>query len=441
MRYIYRLALLLAPLLFASSAFSQTTLVSGSATDASGQTWNNGTYSFFFVPAPGNPGPYRWNGAPFNTAQVISGVLNGAGIFVDAPVPSNTSITPGGSKWRLQVCPAATFPCSSFEMTVTSATQTANVVPPAIVINLTSPGPFTKAYSDSEIVSAVVAAQYYNLITQKERICQVVSGQTCTTWVNVGDGAGGAGINPSTTFASAYYASPTTISGVSAPTVNGSYLCGYNVSASVAVAPTCDQTGLSARSATGATDTILFTDNNSSVEYQGAVSVATSLPTPTTLTNPFFFAVLDNLTTGVGTGVTVTPTTFTINGAATLVITQNQRCLIQVDPALATNWLASCTGGGAGAFPRLDPALDPTVDKTFAMGGHSLAFALSNPTPVNQVIISPPIADFDPAVFAAFSGTTIGTIGDNTTSLLSLAQGSGVQGLVAEAFPSGAVDG
>jgi len=95
--------------------------------------------------------------------------------------------------------------------------------------------------------------------------------------------------------------------------------------------------------------------------------------------------VLDNLTTGVSTSVTVTPVTFTINGAATLVITQNQRCLIQVDPALATNWLASCTGG-AGAFPRLDQVLDPTVDKTFAMGAHFVAFNSLNPITNGDVV-------------------------------------------------------
>lgn len=198
----------------------------------------------------------------------------------------------------------------------------------------------------------------------------------------------GGSVNPSVQFATAYYNTATTISGIPAspPIVNGSYLCGYDISGSVASAPSCDQTGLLPRPVTGATDTILFTDNNSVVVYQGAASNATVLPTPATLTNSAFYTVLYNRTTGVSTTVTVTPVTFTINGAASLVISQNQDCIILLDPTIATNWLSSCTGGGAGAFPRLDQVLDPTVDKTFAMGAHSLGFTWSAATGASDLL-------------------------------------------------------
>lgn len=125
-------------------------------------------------------------------------------------------------------------------------------------------------------------------------------------------------------------------------TNNGSYNCGYTVTANAAVDPTCYQIGLSSRSVTGSTDTIAYTDNNQTVEYQGSGAVAVTLPTPTTLENPQFFTVLDNLTTGAGTAVTITPTTFTINGNSTLVMSQNQSCRIGIDPNSATNWLAVC---------------------------------------------------------------------------------------------------
>jgi len=204
---------------------------------------------------------------------------------------------------------------------------------------------------------------------------------TFAKWINIGGGGGGGAggaVNPSTLFAAAYYNTPSTISGIPTcpPTANGQYLVSYDISGSVASAPACDQVGLGARAVTGATatDTVLYTDNNASVEYESSVAVAVSLPTTTTLTNPFFYTVLENRTTGVSTNVTVTPVTFTINGNASLVLTQTQRCLIQIDPALATNWLASCTGGTAGAFPRLDQVLNPTADKTFAMGAHLLTF-------------------------------------------------------------------
>jgi hypothetical protein len=128
------------------------------------------------------------------------------------------------------------------------------------------------------------------------------------------------------------------------PSTNGKYPVLYNVTSNAAVPPACPQEGMAARgiSGTTATDTILSTDNGIIVDYMGSVNVATVLPTPTTLGNPNFFTVINNgITTSFDT-VTVTPTTWTINGASSLGIDQFQECTIHVDPVNATNWLATC---------------------------------------------------------------------------------------------------
>jgi hypothetical protein len=118
-------------------------------------------------------------------------------------------------------------------------------------------------------------------------------------------------------------------------------MIGYSVTGGVAVAPTAGLVGLVARSVAGttSTDTILYSDSNDSVEYQGSVAVAVTVPTATTLGNPHFYSILDNLTTGSSTALTVTPTTWTINGNSTLVIANGQKCRISLDPNSSTNWL------------------------------------------------------------------------------------------------------
>jgi hypothetical protein len=131
--------------------------------------------------------------------------------------------------------------------------------------------------------------------------------------------------------------------GVTPPTVNGTYVLGYQVVAGVAVAPTATLIGFKGRAVTGttATDTVLFSDAGFPVNYQGSVAVAVTLPTGTTLGNAAFGTILVNNTSGSSTAVTVTPTTWTVNGASSLVIAQGQSCKIYVD-ASGTNWDADC---------------------------------------------------------------------------------------------------
>lgn len=172
---------------------AQTTSVSGTVTDTDPQIWFGGTYQFSFQPSPVNPaGPYFQNGVPFNTAQVIAGGLNGSGAYT-AVVPDNATIAPSGSTWNLQVCPFATAACFNIQkVTITGASQTLNATPPGVRVNMQNPPLVIRAYADLEVsTGAVVGTLYYNVTSSGYRVCQIVSGNTCTTWATIGTGGGG----------------------------------------------------------------------------------------------------------------------------------------------------------------------------------------------------------------------------------------------------------
>lgn len=172
-------------------------------------------------------------------------------------------------------------------------------------------------------------------------------------------GCGGGGSVSGTQYGSAYFATSSSLGNIAPPTANGSYFLEYNVSAGAAVAPTAVLAGLTTRlvSGTTSTDTTLYSDNDSLVEYDSSVSVAVTLPTATTLGNANFYSVLANYTTGTSTTVTVTPTTWTINGGTSFVIQQQQTCSLSVDPSSTTNWLIRC-----------NPANTPAVAGTYLAG-------------------------------------------------------------------------
>src|SRR5258706_685631 len=175
----------------AASAGAQSTTLSGTVTDTpDGQLWLNGKITGTFVPNSQYPifANYSWTGGtlPFT----VTGALTGTGTY-SISVPSNSAITPINSQWSFQLCPQGSGSCVTFaNVTVTGATQTLNFAPSSIRINLSTATPPISAYADAEIVGAVIGSQYYSLTAAGNRVCQAVSGNTCTTW-----GAAG-GVSP-----------------------------------------------------------------------------------------------------------------------------------------------------------------------------------------------------------------------------------------------------
>jgi hypothetical protein len=185
-------------LLLVPYAYAQSTLVSGTIVDSSGQAWIHGSFQFTFQPSPSNPNAqYFLNGVPFNRFQTIPalgpGLLDGAGSFTNVAVPSNTSITPSGSTWSLQVCPLATATngCFIANLTISGVNQTvtSSLVPPPIIVDLTNPPQAPAAYVDSEIIGARVGSSYWNLIDQTQHVCTF---PVCV-WVPLIGGAGNPG--------------------------------------------------------------------------------------------------------------------------------------------------------------------------------------------------------------------------------------------------------
>ncbi len=138
------------------------------------------------------------------------------------------------------------------------------------------------------------------------------------------------------------------------PTGNGQYQVLYNVTASAAVDPSCPQVGLSGTAGlTGSTSsyTILYSDNAQVVvhDYAGSSSIAVTLLTPTTLGNAAFVTSYCDYSAHADT---ITPTTWTINGSATLPVPTGTCFRISVDPNNAalskTNWLAIGSGAPTG---------------------------------------------------------------------------------------------
>jgi hypothetical protein len=140
----------------------------------------------------------------------------------------------------------------------------------------------------------------------------------------------------------------------------------------------------------GATATylVVYSDNGQVVNHDsaGSAAVTVTLPTAVTLSNPAFGFEYEN---DSAYGDTITPTTWTIKGAASLLVPPYSKASVKVDPASATNWLATvvptyaaftnCTGAGKAV----------TVNATTGVWGcntisgtvtHEISFGFSSPS-------------------------------------------------------------
>jgi hypothetical protein len=186
-----RRLLLVLGLLWGIPALSQTTSVSGTITDAGGQSWNYGTVQFTFRPSDSNPtAQYFQNGVVFNKNTTINGTLDNTGSFSGIAVPDNTTITPSGSTFTVQVCPGATTSCFRKNLTISGVSQniTASIVPSAIVLDLGNPPPGAAAYTDSEVTGAKPGSFYYNINGNLLHMCVITPFPPCT-WLAIGSSA------------------------------------------------------------------------------------------------------------------------------------------------------------------------------------------------------------------------------------------------------------
>lgn len=133
------------------------------------------------------------------------------------------------------------------------------------------------------------------------------------------------------------------------------------------------------RAVTGTTDTILSTDFSKMITYSNASSIAVTLPqagsgSPAAFTSSYFFSV-QNL--GAGT-VTITPTTSTINGGATLVLLSGQFASIFSN---GTNYVANMPVNTVNGLTVTNSTgtLTVTNAKTVAVS-NSLTFAGTDST-------------------------------------------------------------
>ena len=101
---------------------AQTTAVTATISDTSGQVWNNGSYTITFFPVPGKPGPYFYNGNPFSP-QVYTGFMSNTGVL-SISLPSNNFITPSGNLWTFTVCPQASSSCEAVNLSARWSTST-----------------------------------------------------------------------------------------------------------------------------------------------------------------------------------------------------------------------------------------------------------------------------------------------------------------------------
>lgn len=154
-----------------------------------------------------------------------------------------------------------------------------------------------------------------------------------------------------------------TIDPAGAETVNGQAT--WNVSSGQHATLICDgaswvflptQRGQGVRDVTGTTDTIAPHDRGDLISYNNGVGVAVAMPNATGLPRPWF---VDLQNRGAG-DVTITPTVSTIDGAATLILRQNQGVRVVSD---GTNYLTQrgVGSGAAGSWSIVQRASNYTV--------------------------------------------------------------------------------
>lgn len=176
--------LLMMVVLTAGSALSQTSAVTATITDPDSQTWNNGTYTINFIPAPNSPGPSTWTGGALTTQ--FTGSLNSSGVL-SVSVADNTTVSPPGSLWQFTLCPNSSAPCQNVRTQVTGASPNlSTTLSNGLIAPRFGPGPFAYGYADAEVITPLLpGVVYFNVTNTVQRIWNG------SAWINgSGTGAG-----------------------------------------------------------------------------------------------------------------------------------------------------------------------------------------------------------------------------------------------------------
>ena len=247
------------------------------------------------------------------------------------------------------------------------------------VTSATAPGAWQVNVAGYQAVRACLSNQSAGSLTV------VITSSVASAATHGGSGSGSGTVNAGLAHQPAFYpASGTAVSGTcTVPATNGQFPMLFNVTADAAVDPSCPQSGFVNTPITGAatTYTIKSADNLQGIEHDvaGSQSVTYSLPTPTTLENlQFAIPQICNYSTHTDT---LTPVTWTVNGAVSVSIAPSSCHSLSIDPFNTTNWLAPLTGAAPGGGPT---SLSASSLYTFYMS--STADCLSpSPTATTEV--------------------------------------------------------
>jgi hypothetical protein len=150
---------------------------------------------------------------------------------------------------------------------------------------------------------------------------------------------------------------------------SSSQLTTLTIGANLAVVGTTLQTSQGINAQVGTSYTVHATDEGGLITFNNAASVAVTLPQAGTTGFLAGFS-FDAQNLGAGT-VTITPTTSTINGAATLTMAQNTGCTVSSDGG--NYQISACTavssgGGSGGSFSAIGSGTNTTATMMVGSG-------------------------------------------------------------------------